>query len=145
MNDYSAYEIVMIVHELHQRGYEQLRLFPGMSPSGMCWRWAVYPKALMKNNDFEHHGDNVPFDCPFGSTGNAKPIDGQKLLTADDFMKEFPSLAKLAEGKDPEYVKWYQSIVEHARNYDFPIAFAEYFDEEEWAFGSGEKLPYPPF
>ena len=47
--DYSAYEVIMIVHELHQRGYEQLRLFPGISPNGMCWRWMIYPKQLMQD------------------------------------------------------------------------------------------------
>lgn len=54
MVDASAYEVIMIVHELHQRGYEQLRLFPGISPNGMCWRWMIYPKVLMKDNSFEH-------------------------------------------------------------------------------------------
>ena len=61
--DYSAYEVIMIVHELHQRGYEQLRLFPGISPNGMCWRWMIYPKQLMQDNRFEHHGDCTPFEC----------------------------------------------------------------------------------
>ena len=50
MVDVSAYEVIMIVHELHQRGYEQLRLFPGISPNGMCWRWMIYPKQLMQDN-----------------------------------------------------------------------------------------------
>ncbi len=33
-NKYSAYEVVMIVHELHQRGYEQLRILCGMGAHG---------------------------------------------------------------------------------------------------------------
>ena len=87
MVDASAYEVIMIVHELHQRGYEQLRLFPGISPNGMCWRWMIYPKVLMQNNSFELHGDCTPFECLRGSTGAAFPEEGQELKTSDDFIR----------------------------------------------------------
>lgn len=33
--NWGACDLVLIVHELHQRGYEQLRLFGGISPNGM--------------------------------------------------------------------------------------------------------------
>jgi hypothetical protein len=60
----SAYEIVILVHELHMRGYEQLRLYCGLSPSGMGWRWFLYPKVMMRGgNRFEQHSDYVPFEC----------------------------------------------------------------------------------
>jgi hypothetical protein len=142
----SAYEIVMIVHELHQRGYEQLRLFPGMSPNGCSWRWAVYPKVLMKDNNlFERHSDCMPFDCPYGSTGVALPEEGEVMKTANDFMREYESYVNLAKGNDKEYVEWYKAIVEHAKNEDFPIAFEEFFDAKQWKFMKGEALQYPPF
>ena len=112
----SAYEIIKFVHELHSRGYEQLRLLPGMSPNGCCWRWMIYPKVLMKNDClFEQHGDCTPF-------------------------------FELAYGKDEEYVEWFNEIVKHAENDDYPIAFADMFFEEQWLFmGSNELLKYPPF
>ena len=145
MVDVSAYEVIMIVHELHQRGYEQLRLFPGISPNGMCWRWMIYPKVLMKDNSFEHHGDCTPFECLRGSTSAAFPEEGQKLKVADDFIKEHEDFVNLAKGEDKAYVEWFEQIVEHAKNKDFPIAFSEFFDAEEWKYTSGEPLAYPPF
>ena len=141
----SAYEIIMIVHELHQRGHEQLRLFAGMSPSGCSWRWYIYPKVLMKDNLFERQVDWIPFDSPSGSTGDAFPEEERKRITADDFVKEYDSYVSLAKGEDKEYVKWFETIVEHAKNKDFPIAFSEYFNAEQWKFSSGEPLVYPPF
>ena len=141
----SAYEIVMIVHELHKRGYEQLRLFPGLSPSGGSWRWMVYPKVLIGDNLYcEHNHDSLPFECPHGSTADDRPNPRRPLIGADDFIKEYGSYVALAKGNDVEYVRWFENIVNHAKNYDYPIAFAEYFNAEQWKFTSGEKLSYPP-
>jgi len=48
LEGYGAYEIIMMLHELHKRGYQLLRILPRMSPNGCCWRWMIYPKVLMK-------------------------------------------------------------------------------------------------
>lgn len=143
---YSAYEIVMMVHELHLRGYEQLRLFPGMSPNGCSWRWMIYPKVLIKDNEFEKHGDCTPFECLRGSTGQAVPENKQNPILVEEFIKGFEGYIELAKGEDKEYVKWYQTIVEHAQNNDFPIAFADFYRSNSWKFlRSDEQLLYPPF
>lgn len=143
----SAYEIIKFVHELHSRGYEQLRLLPGMSPNGCCWRWMIYPKVLMKNDClFEQHGDCTPFNCLHGSTGEAHPEEGRDLIPIDHIFEENRAYFELAYGKDEEYVEWFNEIVKHAENDDYPIAFADMFFEEQWLFmGSNELLKYPPF
>ena len=141
----SAYEIIMIVHELHQRGYEQLRLYAGMSPNGRNWRWYIYPKVLMRDNKFEHRDGRIPFDCPSGTAGNAFPEEGREVITADDFVKKYERYVSLAKREDKEYVKWFETIVKHAQNKDLPIAFSYYFDAEQWKFTSGEQLAFPPF
>lgn len=141
----SAYEVVMFVHELHNRGYEQMRLYAGMSPSGMSWRWYIYPLVfIQKDAHFEHGLDGTPFDCVFGSTDQVFPHD-REMVNFDDVIDEIRSYVNMAKGEDKEYVEWFRTVVEHADNKDFPIAFAEYFDEDAWVFMSGEKLPYPPF
>ena len=43
----SACDVIMMMHELHQRGYEQLRLFSCMSNTGLCWRYQSYPKVVV--------------------------------------------------------------------------------------------------
>ena len=141
----SAYEIIMILHELHQRGYEQLRLFSGMSPNGCAWRWEIYPKILMwDDNSFECRGYGTSFECPHGSASESKP-QGRPLITADEFIKGKEDLFELAKAKDGAYVEWFGQIVRHAEQEDFPIAYADYFSAKEWKFMSGDPLSYPPF
>ena len=36
--NWGACDVVLILHELHKRGYEQLRLFCGWSPNGAARR-----------------------------------------------------------------------------------------------------------
>ena len=146
LQECSAYEIIMIIHELHQLGYEQLRLQAGLSPSGMSWRWRIYPKVLMGDyNEFERDGEYVPFKGIFGSTGYGMP-KSRNLVKAEDLLRYYPDYFKLAKGEDKEYVNWFQTIVNHAQNGDFPISYAEFYSAEEWKFlSSKESLSYPPF
>lgn len=149
----SVYEIIMIVHELHQRGYEQLRLLPGMSPNGCAWRWRIYPKALMgEDNRFERGGDCTPFDSiisennMLGSTGEAYPEEKRDFVTADQFIESHERFIEMAKGDDAEYVNWFAKIVEHAKNNDFPIGFADGPIGRKWLFTSSkEELEFPPF
>lgn len=141
----SAYEIVMFVHELHKRGYEQMRLYAGMSPTGMSWRWFIYPKVLMKKDkNFERKSYGPSFECVYGSTNEDIPHD-REMINFVDVINEIESYVNLSKGEDKEYVEWFKSIVEHAEEKDFPIAFSEFFNENSWKFMSGELLPYPPY
>ena len=146
LEGYGAYEIIMMLHELHKRDYQQLRILPGMSPNGCCWRWFIYPKALMKDNArMEWHNDIMPFECPHGTTRHTKTGCDYKEL-ADQFMALYPDIALLGKGKDEEYMKWFQRLVRHAKRDCFPIAFADGPVGEEWGWtASRRKLPYPPF
>lgn len=89
----------MMLHELHKRGYQQLRILPGMSPNGCCWRWMIYPKVLMKGESrLEKHKDCMLFDCPRGTTGKAKSGCDYREL-ADQFTALYPDMVLLAKGK----------------------------------------------
>ena len=142
--DFSAYDIVMFVHELHKRGYEQLRLFAVMAPTGMSWRWFIYPRAMMLDGGmFERHGDNTGFECICGSTSDGR---SRNQIDVDALIEKNRGYFELAYGRDPEYVAWYDAIVEHAKKEEYPIAYEEYFSGDNWKFtSSGDILPYPPF
>lgn len=38
-----AQRVLLMVHDLHKRGYQRLRVIPGVSPSGAYWRCSVTP------------------------------------------------------------------------------------------------------
>jgi hypothetical protein len=141
-----AYEIIMMLNELHKRGYQHLRLLSGFSPTGCSWRWMIYPKILMKNEPrLERSNDFMPFECPYGSTGSVRS-DVDIIKLADVFEETYRSFCSIGKLPDSEYVEWFNEIVKHAENDDYPIAFADMFFEEQWLFmGSNELLKYPPF
>jgi hypothetical protein len=141
----SAFEIVGVVHELHQRGYEQLRLFCGLSPSGMCWRWFVYPKVMMQKDYRYERDDYIPFGCFCGTTNELLPKK-KCVFSIEKFIRDNSEYLIKAKGADKEYLSWFESIVEHAKRGDFPVAFSDSYNRDDcWKFISGEKLPYPPF
>ena len=40
--DYKIYrKVLTMVRELHNQGYQRIRISPGMAPSGMHWRCAI--------------------------------------------------------------------------------------------------------
>ena len=110
-----------MLHELHNRGYEQLRLLPGLSPNGCAWRWFIYPKVLMGNSSsFEQYGDCTPFKSICGSTGNRKV--GCNIITmADTFEYQYGDIISLSKYHDSSYVKWFDTIIQHAEHDIFPI------------------------
>lgn len=146
LRDCSAYEIVMLVHELHKRGYEQLRFYAVLSPSGGGWRWFIYPKVLMSgDNRCEHHSDWIPFECLRGSTEHDRP-EGRCSINVEKVLREHTGFFEKAKGEDKAYVEWFKLIVDHAKRNDFPIAYCEYYSHDEWVFLlSNEELSYPPF
>lgn len=145
--NWGACDVVLILHELHQRGYEQLRLHCGWSPNGLSWRWNIYPKCLIgKDAKWEQHDDYTPIDCPHGSVACPKcEVDYSRA--ADVLLRSDSELLELGKLPDEEYVRWYAQLVEHAQRGEFPVAFSEYFPSpDSWLFEpSQEKLPYPPF
>lgn len=129
--------ILQAVRVLHERGFEQVRVLPGMSPSGMYWRVHV----------------RVGSDDLLGyTTGNESDVAGLDVsaattpeAVADHLLTLSPGLASAA---DPGYAQWYRELMslveEHAA---LPIAFADYFDSAEgWeiGWGSGVRVPAPP-
>ncbi len=45
-------KVLLLVQELHLRGYQRIRIAPGMSPSGMNWRCPITPVS----NILRSHG-----------------------------------------------------------------------------------------
>lgn len=44
--DYSIYrKVLLMVSELHVRGYQLLRIAPGMAPTGLHWRCTITPAS----------------------------------------------------------------------------------------------------
>jgi hypothetical protein len=158
-----AQRVLLMVHELHKRGYQRLRVVPGMSPSGVYWRCSVTPitntltthGALFQ--DFERDValyttgmDNRYFDWPDAEQDTARQL-------ASKFVERFPSIAEEGLGRDWVYAGWYVEMLGLAEQGCLPIAYSDwdYGEEHHWGIPTmcsshaprelyGARLPMPP-
>jgi hypothetical protein len=138
--------VFLMLAELHRRGYEQLRIVPGMSPSGMHYRCGITP-ALNVASD---HGA-LAIDTNL--VANQTSANGDRLFNWEDageasigelarmFIRRFPHLAKLGRAPDANYARWFDSALEHARRGAFPIAYDDGYFERPNPMPGQRSLP----
>ena len=144
--------ILQGVRVLHERGYDGVRILPGMSASGMHWRVSV--TASDNLHDTDGHADLREWDRAINYTTGAGTefAGGQVTVTtsaetvADIVLSALPTLS--ADSRDPGYVRWYDELMQLVeRDGALPIAYADYFEDAEgWeiGWGSGIRHPHPP-
>ena len=102
------------VRVLHERGYEGVRVFPGLSPSNVFWRLGI---TLSKY--FEPRKDDYgpKHDAPLLTYGNAagSQFGRYRVISntppeavATMLLDQMPELA--TRHSDPEYVVWYRAL-----------------------------------
>ncbi len=143
----------LVIRELHELGYELIRVCPCLSPNGLSWRCATTVKRYtLKRCGAIYHGpehtaantSNGIFRWDIGNHNTTYEI-------ALQFIKHYPHLAKWGKGSDPEYVRWFKKANDLAqRGYIF-YAFAEYsscYEKGQMLLLNeppvGEYLPFPP-
>ena len=150
----SSRKVLLLVHELHKMGYQQLRIAPGMSPSGMYWRCSIAPAISFSRSNgaildrwdapaahYTSGQENKYFDWE-----DAERDSPRKL--AHKFWKRFPEIIRLGNGSDWEYVGWYLEMLRLTESNGLPIAYAD------WDLPSGclavvgnsknAQVPLPP-
>src|ERR1035437_2074481 len=151
--------VLLLVSELHLRGYQLLRALPAMSPSGMSWRCSIAPASLVS----PEHGARLiqgAWDSPlavhytsaagneyFGWTdaGRATPSD-----LARRFIERFPEVVAAGNGSDWLYAGWYVEVLGLTYPNRFPYALADWDSPEDClptiSIGDGEEvlIPLPP-
>lgn len=156
--------VLLMVAELHLRGYQRLRILPYMAPSGMSWRCAIAPAAL-----FSQEGTRLDESGEFGETTvtYSSAAGGEYFLWTDAaratpsslarlFIERFPKITAAAKGSDWMYAGWYVEMLGLTYPNRLPFAFADWDGPEEpegddtrWrtiTIGVGERvrIPLPP-
>jgi hypothetical protein len=101
--------VLLMVAELHRRGYERLRVFP-FEDQWMAWRCLVKSSVEADRNDL---ADSPYHICvympePFGWT-DARSDSVADL--ADKFIERYPKACKAGFGHDSAYVQWYENML----------------------------------
>ena len=118
--------VLKMMLELHQRGYESLYLFSGMSPSGMYWRFEI---GIAHNGQWPVNYTITSGSCDKYSLGAdwAKNYQTTEDLT-DSFIDYFGAALKDGFDKNPDYVEWFKSTVSTLEK-DELLVFYEDSDE----------------
>jgi O-acetyl-ADP-ribose deacetylase (regulator of RNase III) len=144
--------ILQAVQVLHRRGYQAVRILPGMSASGMYWRVSVTTPANLEATT--GHLMLRDWDQAINyTTGAGTDFAGHTVTAAstadevaDIMLTALPALQTAQH--DPEYARWYGELMEMVeRDNALPIAYADYFDRErgwEIGWGSGARHDHPP-
>lgn len=144
----------LVIRELHEMGYELIRVCPCLSPNGMAWRCATtVKKYTLKNCGAIYHGPaHTAADTHSGQFkwGDCEGLTPHEI--ALQFIEHYPHIAQWGKGKDSEYKEWFKKANDLAqRGYIF-YAFGEYascFHNNHRMLltedpPTGEHLPFPP-
>lgn len=147
-----------MVSELHKRGYQAVRIAPGMSASGMHWRCNVTPAsntlasngALLANwggsvASYSSAEETRYFGWEDATTASAREL-------ADMFIDRFPEICTQGHGRDWEYAGWFVEMLGLAEAGYFPIAYADWalptrglgLTQLVGAPPPAQELPLPP-
>jgi hypothetical protein len=148
-------KLLRTVSELHVRGYQRLRISPGMAASGMYWRCPITP---VTNISRTHGARMVSWDGPLVvpyTSGQEKEYFGIKGIghltasrLADLFVSRFPDIAKEGAGSDWLYAGWYLEMLHLTYPARYPIAYADWDLPSDLLATVGDgpdvSVPLPP-
>ena len=133
-------KVLFVARELHKRGFENLRIVPSLSPSGLSWRCSfitivnreemnVFASLWLQSN-YEYQNKEIELNI--------------EELT-DNFMKKERNFLENCRGKNEEYVKWFGNILQKLEPEELPYAFADYFSPTSyWKTSLGNQIDTIP-
>lgn len=119
--------ILKMVKLLHEKGYQDIYIFPGMSPSGMHWRFEI---GHMENGHWPTEETIVS-----GSIGT-EGVEWSKSYNSESLCEDFIQYYKLEkpgeEKQNRAYVTWYADLLDTLKENE-PLAFyADYAAPHEY-------------
>jgi hypothetical protein len=148
-------KLLRTVTELHVRGYQRLRIAPGMSPSGCYWRCSITPAI----NISRRHGarmlsweSDIAVNYSSGQGRDYFGMEGVGHLSAsrlaDLFLSRFPEIAAKGSGSDWTCAGWYLEMLHLTYPSRYPIACADWPVPDDCLSTVGEgpdvTIPLPP-
>jgi len=124
--------VLEMVRVLHRRGYERLRINPGMAPSGCYWRCDFLP-SNMTHPDFPHRNIVSVVETARYTSGQEKNYFGWTDAVSDSseglaekFIERFEDLSMASKGKDSAYAAWYSRMLDETAPDGIVYAYADY-------------------
>lgn len=144
--------MIEMTHELHIMGYQNIRIFPYLSPSGCYWRleWApasairssVEPPRVTNERELARYTSGAAWE-PFGWQDVCE-LSAQEM--AHQFVCQFPEIARAGKGDDWEYAGWLTRLLGECRKGRLPYMLADWGIDLSTGvpMTQGEPFPRPP-
>lgn len=146
--------VLLMVQDLHRRGYERLRVAPGLSPSGLHWRCSIVPVDHVRRDHGALAIDEDDTAARYTSSQGAGFFDWEDaehdppVALAGKFLERFPDLSAQGKGADPDYVRWYVRMLRATDPDGLIYAYADWELPEDHLPALGctadVKIPLPP-
>lgn len=146
--------VLRMVGELHIRGYQRIRIFPGMNASGTCWRCTI---TCATNISSSNGAKILSWDrlvAKYTTAQEGRCFDWEDVANASPnrlaklFLERFPDLAAAGRGADWVYVGWYAEMLSLTYPDSFPIFYADREMPTDYILTIGERdyvrIPLPP-
>jgi hypothetical protein len=138
----AARKLLSAVHELHQRGFTDLRASMGLAPSGMYWRCSLDSAS---NPDADYHYSSRQGFAYFNKENLENDTPAQ---LADKLQKNLHLVSKTFTANNAAYVEWFSQMLEMTAPDCAPIQFADYeLPKTHLTTVGGERkieIPLPP-
>lgn len=157
---YESRKVLLLVSELHLRGYQLLRALPGMAPSGMSWRCSIAPSFLVSPRNGAHLLDGAfgnPLVAHYTSAAGTEYFGwtDAEMTTPSGlarlFIERFPEIVEAGRGSDWSYAGWYVEMLGLTYPNRLPYAYSDWEDDPEdclptISVGASEEvqIPLPP-
>lgn len=144
--------MIEMTHELHVLGYQKIRIFPSISPSGCHWRleWvpdysfssAVTPPKYLDERETARYSSGAGWQ-PF-EWQNVESFSALEM--AQQFLHQFPELARAGKGDDWAYAGWLTKLLGEVRQGKLPYFLADWDIDLSRGIPmhNGEPFPLPP-
>lgn len=151
--------VLRVIAELHLRGYQRLRIGPGLSSSGFFWRCAITPVSNILIDHgallLDYQGPVAKYTVSMGNQywGWTDATDLAPSDLADLFVERFPDIVMQGKGRDWLYAGWYVEMLSLTYPDLLPIAYADHLERtldtpqlHTWKWGGGREvfIPMPP-
>lgn len=154
--------VLASVVELHKRGYQRLRISPGIAPTGLAWRCILAPASRFETGGLLL-GPRASWDdgsmVVYSSAQEAEYFGWPDVTTAsarelaDAVEARCPRLINESRGQDWPYSGWLIEILGYAERRILPSAYDDSWPKPDWypqgivvegAQDSPLRLPAPP-
>lgn len=119
-------EAMLLLQELHRQGYQKLRWYSYMAPNGLHLRCHITTEDNLMYSNGRIEIKDLDEEKAWWTSFNEVTSGIDIKIVIDELKRDISNFVEKGNGEDEEYVKWFEKLVEEAKNGYFPEYQAEF-------------------